>query len=203
MMQTFSGRVVEDLKDHTLFKLLLPTFQSFIVLDLQKEVEKNRLVISSVAAAHRAGRSPNDADTRLFLKQAREIDRAFLREAAVFPAAIDIRYCDIEPIRRGRIERLIAAVYQLFVQWDVTPRFRVAVAALYDRDQFGNLLREILGLYSLETKLLSASVDMPRVFTGARDLLADTVYTVMERVAAQLADELADRVYRKNTLGAR
>lgn len=198
MMQTFGARVVEDLKDYTLFKLLLPAFRSFIVLDIKKEVEKNRLVISSAAAAHRAGRSPDDADTRQLLEQAREIDHAFLRETAVFPIAIDIRYRDVEPIRRERIERHIAAVYRLLVQWDVTPRFRAAVAAIYNRDQFADLLRGILGLYALETKLLSASVDMPWVFTGARDSLADTIYAVMERAAVQLASELADHVYREN-----
>lgn len=196
MMQTFGARVVEDLKDYKLFKLLLPAFRSFIVLDIQKEVEKNRLVISNAAAAHRVGRSPDDVDTRRLLEQAREIDCRFLREVAVFPIAINIRYREIEPIRRERIERLIAAVYRLFVQWDLTSRFRPAIAALYDRNQFADLLRGILGLYALETKLLSASVDMPWVFTGARDSLADTVYAVMERVADQLAGELTDYVFR-------
>lgn len=92
---------------------------------------------------------------------------------------------------------MLEAAYRLFRQWDRTPRFRSAIAGLYDQDQFRNLLREILSLYGVETKMLSRSVRIPRALIMARDSLTQTINSVMERVAEELAQELADKAYRR------
>jgi hypothetical protein len=131
------------------------------------------------------------------LQQARDIDQRFLREAAVFPVNIRIEYRDIEQFRRRRIEMLLAAAHAIFSRWDVTPRFRAAVAALYTRAEFEALLREIMQLYGAETRALSRSVRIPSIFNLARDSISDTVNSVMTGVAADLAGELARQVYRR------
>jgi hypothetical protein len=197
MMQEFSRRTAEGLRDHALFRLLLPAFQSFLDINVRKEVEKDRLVISSAAAAHRAGRAPDASDTQRLLQQARDIDQAFLRQAALFPIAISIQYSDIEQIRQRRIQHLLDLAYRLFVQWENTPRLRIAIANIYDREQFRPALREIFHLYGLETKMLSHSVRIPQVFTLAREKLAQTIYSVMETAAEELASELTRQVYRR------
>ena len=195
MMQEFSARTATRLADYTLFKLLLPVFRAFLDINVRKEIEKDRLVIA--CAAQRAGGAPTEADIQRLLQQARAIDRKFLQQAAVFPVSIHIEYRDIEQIRRRRIERLLETAGGLFAQWGQTPRFRVAVARLYSRAEFESLLREILELYSVETKILSRSENIPQIFHIARDSLSDTVHTVMVSVAEGLAGELTRKVYRR------
>jgi hypothetical protein len=131
------------------------------------------------------------------LRRAREIDRSFLEQAAVFPVNIRIGYHDIEPTRQRRMERQLAAVHRLLAQWERTPRFRAAMAKIYTRDEFEAFLREILQLYSTETRLLSRSVSIPEVFIFARDAFADIIYSVMAGVTAELARELTGKVYRR------
>jgi hypothetical protein len=79
----------------------------------------------------------------------------------------------------------------------VTPRFRAAVAHLYPRAELEARLREILELYSAETKMLSRSVHIPQIFNFARDSLSETVHTVMVSVAKGLAAELTHKLYRR------
>ena len=197
MMQEFSTRTAAGLADYTLFRLLLPAFRAFLDINVRKEIEKDRLVILHAAAAQRAGSAPQEADIQQLLQQAREIDQQFLQQAAVFPVSIHIEYRDIEEFRRRRIERLLELAGRLLAQWQVTPRFRAVVASLYDPDAFRALLREILELYSAETKMLSHSVHIPQIFNFARDSLSETVHTVMISVANGLADELTHKVYRR------
>lgn len=197
MMRQFSARTAGRLKDYTLFKLLLPPFQKFLDINVTKEIEKDRLVITRAAESQRAGRTPLEVDINEILQKAREIDRSFLELAAVFPVNIRIEYHDIEPTRQRRIERQLAAVHRLLAQWERTSRFRAAMANIYTRDEFEVFLREILQLYSSETRLLSHSVSIPEVFNFARNAFADIIYSVMVSVAAELSRELTGKVYRR------
>jgi hypothetical protein len=197
MMQEFSARTATRLGDYTLFRLLLPAFRAFLDINVRKEIEKDRLVILRAATAQRTGSVPQETDIQKLLQQAREIDQQFLQQAAVFPVSIHIEYRDIEQFRRRRIERLLELAGCLLTQWEVTPRFRTTVASLYTPDAFRALLREILELYSAETKMLSHSVHIPQVFNFARDSLTETVHTVMVSVAKGLAGELTHKVYRR------
>jgi hypothetical protein len=197
MMQEFSTRTAARLEDHTLFRLMLPVFRAFLDINVRKEIEKDRLVIMRAATAQRAGSAPQEADIQQLLQQAREIDQKFLQQAVAFPVSIHIEYRDIEEFRRRRIERLLELAGRLLAQWEVTLRFRAAVAGLYAPDEFRVLLREILELYSAETKMLSRSVHIPQIFNFARDSLSETVHTVMVSVAKGLAGELTHKVYRR------
>jgi hypothetical protein len=197
MMQEFSTRTAARLGDHTLFRLLLPAFRAFLDINVRKEIEKDRLVILRAADALHAGSAPQEADIQRLLQQAREIDQKFLQQAAVFPVNIHIEYHDIEQFRRLRIERLLDLAGRLFAQWELTPRFRAAVAGCYAPGEFRAQLREILELYSSETRMLSRSVRIPQIFNFARDSLSETVHGVMVSVAEGLAGELTHKVYRR------
>ncbi len=197
MMQEFSTRTATRLGDYTLFKLLLPAFRAFLDINVRKEIEKDRLVILHAADAQHSGGASQEADIQRLLQQAREIDQKFLQQAAVFPVNIHIEYRDIEQFRRRRIERLLELAGRLLAQWEATPRFRAAVAQLYSRAEFESRLREILELYSAETKMLSRSVHIPQIFNFARDSLSETVHSVMVSVAKGLAGEFTHKVYRR------
>jgi len=197
MMHEFSRRTTDELAKSKLFRRVLPAFQSFLEINVEKEVDKDRLAISAAAAAQRGGGSPSDVDIGALLRSARAIDERFSRRASFFPVSIDIRYQDLEPIRRSRIELLVECAYRVLAQWEETPRFRDAVAAVYREEQFRALLREILSLYGKETRLLSNSVRVPFVVTMARDTLARIIYAAMEDAGKRLAGELARDVYRR------
>jgi hypothetical protein len=197
MMHEFSRRTTEDLAKSKLFRHVLPAFHSFLDLNVKKEVDKDRLAIFAAAASQSAGESPGDVDIGALLESARAIDEVFFRQATLFPISINLRYEDLEPIRRSRIELLVVTAYRVLAQWEETPRFRGAVVTVYSEEQFRALLREILILYGMETRLLSNSVRVPFVVARARNTLAGIIHAAMEDAAEQLAGELARDVYRR------
>jgi hypothetical protein len=196
MMETFSQRTVEGLKAYTLFRLALPPFQSFLDINVAKEVEKDRKVIARAATLYQFGTEPDSAHVTELLQEAREIDQNFLRKAAVFPIDIHIRYQDIEHVRQQRIDLLLNASYRILAQWQDVVSFRAAVSEIYSEAEFRHLLRDILGLYARETRMLSRSVRIPRLLTLARDTVTQTVTNVMEQQAQALAESLARTVFR-------
>ncbi len=197
MMEAFSRRTVEGLKSYTLFRLALPPFQSFLNINVGKEVEKDRLVILQAADLHRSGTEPDPDHVAALLQQAREIDQTFVRKAAMFPIDIRIRYRDIEHYRQQRIELLLQTSYRILTQWQGVSSFRAAVNKLYDEVQFRELLHDILGLYALETRMLSRSVRIPHLLSLARDAVTQIITNIMEQEAEALAKSLAHTVYRR------
>ena len=113
LMREFSERTISGLRKHSLFKLILPAFKSFLEINLDKEIEKHREVITIASEALKQGRTPSGADTERLLKKSSEIDQAFLHKAAALSSAIDIHYREINPIRRRRIEYLIDTNYRI------------------------------------------------------------------------------------------
>lgn len=199
MMEAFSQRTVEGLKGYPLFRLALPAFQSFLGINVAKEVEKDRMVIARAAKAHQSGTKPGPVQVAALLQEAREIDQTFLRKAAVFPINIQIQYQDIEPYRQQRIELLQQTSYRILTQWQDVSSFRAAVIELYNETQFRDLLHDILRLYAMETRILSRSVRIPHLLTLARDAVTQTMSNVMEQEAEALAKSLARMVYRRSS----
>ena len=198
MMEAFSRHTVEDLKSYTLFRLALPPFQSFLNINVGKEVEKDRLVILQAASLHESGIRPDSAHVAALLQQAREIDQTFVRKAAMFPIDIQIRYQDIERYRQRRTELLLQLSYRILTQWQDVSSFRAAVNELYDEAQFQELLHDILRLYAMETRMLSHSVRIPHLLGLARDAVTQIITDIMEQEAEALARSLAHVVYRRS-----
>ncbi len=197
MMETFSQRTVEGLKGYTLFRLALPAFQSFLDINVGKEIEKDRMVITKAASLHQSGARPDSVHVAALLQDAREVDEAFVRKAAVFPIDIQIQYQDIEHYRQQRIEVLLQTSYRILTQWPDASSFRSAVSELYSEAQFQDLLNEILNLYAMETRMLSRSVRIPHLLTLARDAVTQPITEVMEKEAKTLARSLTHTVYRR------
>lgn len=198
MMQAFSQRTVEGLKNHKLFRLALPPFQAFLDINVDKEVEKNRRVIVLAAMLQQSASLPDSDHVRSLLQEAREIDQAFVRKSASFPVDIQIRYQDIEHYRQQRIELLLQTSYRILTQWQGVSSFRLAVGQLYNEAQFQSMLHEMLRLYSTETRMLSRSVRIPYLFAPAREAAMQTISSVMDREAQILAQSLARRVFRRS-----
>lgn len=196
MLEEFSRRTTQGLKQHTLFRMMLGPLRSFLDINVNKEVEKDRQVILHAASLVQAGKYPTQQDIQHLLGLARNIDQAFLQQVMVLPIDLNIHYQDIEPIRQQRIQSLLHESHQLFRQWQTMTCLRNALAMMYDTPQFAKLLFDVLHLYSLETKLLSHSVRLPGLIAFARESLTQTLYLVMESVARQLSQELAGRLYR-------
>ena len=199
MLQAFSRRTVEGLKSHTLFRLALPPFQSFLDINLSKEVEKDRSVIARAFELHQSTTQPGPDQVAALLQEARKIDQTFLRKATVFPIDIQIQYQDIEQYRQQRIELLLQTSYRIFNQWQKVNSFRKAIYGLYSEKQFQDLLHNLLRLYAMETRMLSRSVRLPSLLSLARDSVTQTITEVMQQTAEVLARSLARAVYRRNS----
>jgi len=197
MLQEFSRRTMQGLRQHTLFRMMLGPLREFLERNVNKEIEKDRQIILHAASLVHAEKFPTGQDTQHLLDMARDIDRAFLQQLGILPAELNIDYHEIEPIRQQRIQCLLNESHQLFRQWQSMTCLRNALAMLYDAPQFAKLLFDILHLYSLETQLLSHAVRLPGLIALARESVSQTVYVVMESVARQLADELAGRLFRR------
>lgn len=197
MMEAFSQATVENLKGHTLFRLALPPFQSFLDINVRKEVDKDQQVITQAASLQQAATEPEPSHVTALLQTARQIDQDFLHKASVFPIDIQIEYQDIERYRQQRIELLLQTSYRILSQWQDKPSFRIAVKSLYDEKQFQNVIHEILRLYAMETHMLSRSVRIPHLLSLARDAVTQTIINIMVQEAEVLAKALAYRVYRR------
>lgn len=197
MMETFSQNTVAGLKAHTLFRLALPPFQSFLDINVSKEIEKDRRVIIQAANLHQSGGRPDPSHVDALLQEARQIDQAFVRQAAVFPIDIRIQYQDIEHYRHQRIELLLHTSYHILAQWQESQSFRSVVNRQYNEAQFHKLLHDILRLYAMETRMLSRSIRIPHLLSLARDKVTQTITDTMEREATALASSLTRTVYRR------
>lgn len=195
IMNEFSERTVEGLGRHKLFKLLLPAFTTFLKTNVNKEIEKDRQIILRARALQLEDRTPTADDAEGLLHDFREVDRKFLQDISTLASSIVIHYDDIEHHRRIRIAKTLDMLYRIFRQWERSAGFRTAVTALYGRDEFKSLVRDIFKLYINETRMLSESVKIPRKLLFTRDALIRKVSSVMEAVAAELTEEITDRVF--------
>lgn len=195
LMTLFSRRTTESLKRHALFRLMLPTFQSFLDFNLGKEIEKDRCIIQHAESIVHAGKTPGDTDIQFLLDRAREIDRTFLQEINPLPIKIQIQYHAIETIRLQRITQVLDFCYSLLRQWQGGGQFRTAIQTLHNDDEFERMIYSTLRLYCQETRQLSHSIRIPLIMGIARDSLSQVVYDVMDSTANQLAIEVRRRFY--------
>jgi hypothetical protein len=129
-------------------------------------------------------------DAGKLLSHAREMDRAFVAKLERFPLVrLRIRYEDVEPLRRQRIERLLEAVGALLREpWR---GIRAAARAHYSRAEFETRVHDHLHLYAAEVHALSRSVRPALLVAPWRERLR----ALMEKQANALAREVAHLLY--------
>ena len=194
-MHEFSKRTVEGLKNHKLFRLMLPAFTSFLKINVDKEIEKDRQIILRARSLQLENRPPSEDDVEGLLRNFREIDRKFLSDISSLASSIVIHYDKIELYRKSRINKSLDLTYGIFRQWDRAHGFRSAITSRYNMAEFDTLIRNIFDLYINETRMLSESVKIPGKLRFARDAIIRKIGSVMSTVAAELTQEISQQVF--------
>ncbi|MCF8149721.1 MAG: hypothetical protein K9K30_00280 [Burkholderiaceae bacterium] len=191
ILQAFSGRTILALRASLPLRLALPHLEPVLALNVDKEVEKDRLVILRAGELVTEGPVDWNAVLPQLLQASKEVDRAFLARISSFPVDIVVRYEEIAPIRSRRMRLLFEAALKIQTANDTPRPLRDALQTSYSRDALAQLLYELLRLYAEETRTLSRSVRLPGPLALLRELVAQELLNVMLRVARSLADEVS------------
>jgi hypothetical protein len=196
MMHEFSRRSVGLLGNSLRFRLILPLFSDLMDANIDKEVEKDAIIITRAAVAFAAGIDERNMDVSALFEETTGVDKEFMEKLLKLPAAASICYecicydC-IEDIRKRRIQILISAVYEILSRWPESVSFTEAAGKAYSQADFEVLLREILHLYSLETRELINSFRLPL----PKEPFAKAVFNTMEGVAGGVATDFGRRIF--------
>lgn len=180
-----NGRLLRAYSRRCLAAVPIPLgpLEALLAANVEKEVRKDALAIRS------------EHEIEKLLRHAREIDREFVARLERFPLVrLHIRYEEIEPIRRRRMERLLAAASALAqAPWR---GIRPAARARYSRDEFETLLGEHLRLYAREVHALSRAVRLGALVAPLRARLLKTMEAQADLLARKVADLLYARAIR-------
>ena len=168
LLEAFSRRTSDALRGILPLRVALPRIESFLAINVDKEVRKDALVIRAATQARLAQPRPRDELVARLLQEARAVDREFLADAARFPVRIHIPYARLDPLRRQRIERGLDLAWRVLDGWAAGARLRDALPPA----ELEQSLRAILLLYAEETQALSHAVQLPGILAGLRERLA-------------------------------
>ncbi len=195
ILKVYSRRTTAALRAALPLRLALPHLEPALALNVDKEVKKDRRVILRARELMKTG--PRDWSEVLpqLLQATKEIDREFLARVGAFPVDIVIRYEEIVPVRTRRIKLLYDAALKILAARDRDLRLRGAMQASFSREEFAQLLDQLFRLYAEETRYISRSVRLPALLVPLRELIAQELLAVMNRVARPLALEIAATVF--------
>lgn len=197
ILETYSRRTTRALRTALPLRLALPHLEALLARNVAKEVRKDELVIRRAGEARAAGKPPGEDAVEALLAQGKTIDGDFLARVGRFPIGIVVRYDEILPLRRQRIEQLLGAAYRILDTWRAGRGLREALRECYAQDEFESLLAGILRLYARETRALSRAVRLPALLRPAQDSIGRRLYDVMEAQGARLARDAARAAFRQ------
>ena len=191
ILDAYSRRTTTALRAALPLRLALPHLEPVLALNVEKEVQKDRLVILRACELIPAG--PPDWNEVLpqLLQATREIDRRFLSRLGAFPVDIVIRYEEIAPVRARRMKLLFDAALKILAARNRGLNLRRALSTNYSREDLALLLGQLFRLYAEEVRSLSRSVRLPALLVPLRELIARELLDGMLRVAQPLALEIA------------
>lgn len=195
LMKEFSRRCIDDLRDHLIFKVFFTLFRGFMDANVQKETDKDRLIIEHAASAFLAGKDFGDADVDGMFEKTKGVDREFIKKISTLPLSIDVRYTDIGDIRKKRIRVLSRMVVELLNNWNDPIPFIDVVKKTYTDSQFNGIIKDMLHLYNLETIKLTGSIRLLYPADIAKGLFTDALFNMMEQIREVTAREFTKRVY--------
>jgi len=197
LLQAYSRRTTETLRTALPMRVVLPRLESFLALNVEKEVLKDGMVISRAGELLAAGLTPDKVVRKELFEATKEIDRTFLARVRLMPIGIVIRYDEIAPVRSERIERMLSAAYRILEAWRSNPGMRAAVQAAYQRSELEQVLLGVLRSYATETQALSRSLRLPALLVPIRERFTQGLASVMGHAARRLAVDAAAVVYRR------
>jgi hypothetical protein len=195
MMLEFSRLCVSSLNNYLPLKLFLASFQHFLDANVLKEIEKDRLIIKHAAANFEQGIGNNDLDINDIFEMTIRIDDEFVKKLSNPLFSVVIRYDDFAEVRKKRIAAFVYMVFDLLRNWhDETP-FPHIVKTTFAEESYRKVLKEILHLYNVETKMLSNSFTFHGPAGMVKDFFAERLFSTMEKTAGEIALEYTRRVY--------
>lgn len=195
-LHDYSRRCIERLTGHSLFSVPLPFLSTYLEANIKKETDKDRLIIEHAAEALASGKEPGDVDIDEIFERTKTVDHAFVRRLLIPSFSIQVRYEDIEDIRKKRIARLSTTAGEVLHAWKGSSSFSEAVRTTYSESQFREIILDILHLYNLETRKLTGSIKFFSPFNRAIGAFAETAFETMESVSVQICDEYTEKLFR-------
>jgi hypothetical protein len=197
ILESFSRRTVRRMRAVLPLRIALPHIETILALNVDKEVQKDALVIRCSADALAEGSPPGPERLQQLFEETKAIERAFLGRIGSFPVGIVIRYDEVGPVRMRRIAQLSSMAYRILDAWDDASGLRAALRTAYAQPEFERELRDILQLYALETNAVSHAVRLPALLAPLRRRLADGLTDMMNESALGLARDLSGIAYRR------
>lgn len=195
MMLEFSGLCVSRLNAYLPLKLFLFPFQHFLDANVLKEIEKDRLIIEHAAEHFEMCRNRDDIDINDIFEMTIKVDDEFVNRLSNPLFSVVIRYDDFAEIRKDRIAAFVNMVFDLLRNWQEEKPFTHIVKTTFAEESYEKLLREVLHLYNVETRMLSNSFTFHGPAGKVKDLFAEKLFDTMEKTAGEIALEYTRRVY--------
>lgn len=195
LMLAFSRLCVERLNNYLPLKIFLSPFQGFLDANVGKEIEKDRLIIEHTAGVFERGRQRADIDLEGLFEMTVRLDSDFVRKLSNSFFSIDIRYAELEQVRKERITALAGMVYDLLSNWGHEASFPETVKSTYRKEDYREVLAGVLHLYNVETKALSNSITLHGPAGAVKDLFSGKLFSVMEETAREIAAAYAHKVF--------
>ncbi len=196
ILETYSRRTTHALRKALPLRLALPHLEPVLARNVAKEVRKDALVIGRAAQALAAGAPPGRDAVDALLTQSKAIDGDFLARVGGFPVGIVVRYDEILPLRKQRVERLLDAAYAILEAWRDGRRLREALGARYTQAELESLIAGVLRLYAMETRALSRAVRLPALLRPAQDAIGQRLFAIMDAEGASIARDAARAAFR-------
>jgi hypothetical protein len=194
-MFEFSRQCITRLGNHLPVRVFLSLFRHFLDANVLKETEKDCLIIARAVAAFDKKGDRRHIDVNEIFEMTKKVDNEFVKKLATPLLSIRIRYEDFEEIRKRRIEALLIVVFDLLRDWQEALPLVEVVRGAFEEKRFHEVLREILHLYNLETKMLSSSISFHGPARKVKELFSEKLFSVMEESAEVIALEYTRRVY--------
>ncbi len=195
ILHDFSKRCVDRLLDRSVAGMPLPFVRTYMNANVEKEVNKDCMIIEHAVSRHHEGSECCDYDIEELFDMTKRVDKAFLRKVTIPSLSVKIRYEDIAAIRKARIDLLSRVVHALLESWKGDDPIEDAVRSAYGPREFREVMTDILHLYNLETKNLGRSISLFGPLRVAVNAFAEMLYRTMEEVMTQMVDEYVKSVY--------
>lgn len=196
MMLEFSGICVRRLGRYLPLKFFLSLFQHVLDANVLKEIEKDRLIIEHAASGCERGMDRAAVAVDELFEKTKGIDDEFIRKLSTPLLSIDVRYEDFAEIRKKRIVSFVDMVFDVMGKWQDVLSFAENVKNTYAENNYREVLREVLHLYNIETRMLSHSFTFFGPAGRVKDLFADKLFATMEKTAEDIAAEYTRKVYK-------
>jgi len=195
VLRLYDRRTVAALRSNAPLGAVLQHIEPMLALNVAKEVRKDALVFQAAAEAISSGAVASVTTVQRVLEASRNIDQDFLSSVGSFPVRVVIRYEEILPLRRRRIERMLEAACRILGSWTGAGGVRDAIRSSYAPSEFETALNEVLRLYTQEVRVLSRAVRLPLLLVPLRELAAQRLSDVMTDVGARLARDVRLATY--------